>query len=92
MDKHSSNQDRLNQKEAIERNRGESMTTMSLRIEDEQARALNALAMAEEATVSEVIRDAIADLIEKRRGDKDFQERLKRAVERNREALDLLAK
>jgi predicted transcriptional regulator len=68
------------------------MTTMSLRIEDEQARALNALAMAEEATVSEVIRDAIADLIEKRRGDKDFQERLKRAVERNREALDLLAK
>lgn len=68
------------------------MTTMSLRIEDEQARALSALAMAEEATVSEVIRDAIADLIEKRRGDKDFQERLKRAVERNREALDLLAK
>jgi predicted transcriptional regulator len=63
-----------------------------LRIEDEQARALNALAMAEEATVSEIIRDAIADLIEKRRGDKDFQERLKRAVERNREALDLLAK
>ncbi len=48
--------------------------------------------MAEEATVSEVIRDAIADLIEKRRGDKDFQERLKRAVERNKEALDLLAK
>jgi predicted transcriptional regulator len=68
------------------------MSTMSLRLEDEQARALNALAMAEETSVSEVIRDAIADRIEKRRGDKDFQDRLKRAVERNREALDLLAK
>ncbi len=68
------------------------MTTMSLRLEDDQARALNALAMAEEASVSEVIRDAIADLIEKRRADADFQERLKQAVERNREALDLLAK
>jgi len=68
------------------------MTTMSLRLEDGQARALNALAMAEETSVSEIIRDAIADLIEKRREDADFQERLKKAVERNREALDLLAK
>jgi hypothetical protein len=38
------------------------------------------------------IRSAVADRIEKRRNDKDFQARLKRAVERNREALDLLAK
>jgi predicted transcriptional regulator len=68
------------------------MTTMSLRMDDEQARALSALAMAEETSVSEVIREAISDRIEKRRADKDFQERLKRAVERNQEALDLLAK
>jgi predicted transcriptional regulator len=68
------------------------MTTMSLRLADEQARALNALAMADETSVSEVIREAIADRIEKRRKDKDFQARLARAVERNREALDLLAK
>ena len=72
--------------------KGEIMTTMSLRLEDEQARALNALAMAEEVSVSEVIRSAIADRIEQRRGDKDFQERLKRAVARNKETLDLLAK
>jgi predicted transcriptional regulator len=65
---------------------------MSLRLADEQARALNALAMADETSVSEVIREAIADRIEKRRKDKDFQARLARAVERNREALDLLAK
>ncbi|HEX4436104.1 MAG TPA: DUF6290 family protein [Solirubrobacteraceae bacterium] len=68
------------------------MTTMSLRLEDQQARALNALAMAEGTSVSEVIRSAIADRIEKRRGDKDFQQKLKQAVERNKEALDLLAK
>jgi predicted transcriptional regulator len=67
------------------------MTTMSLRLEDQQARALNALAMGEGTSVSEVIRSAIADRIEKRRGDKDFQQKLKQAVERNKEALDLLA-
>jgi predicted transcriptional regulator len=72
--------------------RNEQMTTMSLRLDDDQARALSALAMADETSVSEVIREAIADRIEKRRADKDFQARLKRAVERNREALELLAK
>lgn len=68
------------------------MKAMSLRLEDDQARAINALAMAEETSVSEVIREAINDRIEKRRADKDFQARLQRAVERNRKALDLLAK
>jgi Arc/MetJ-type ribon-helix-helix transcriptional regulator len=66
--------------------------TMSLRLPEEQAKALDALAMADETSVSEVIRDAITERIEKRRADKDFQGRLKRAVERNKEALDLLAK
>jgi predicted transcriptional regulator len=68
------------------------MTTMSLRLDDDQARALNALAMAEETSVSDVIREAVADRIEKRRNDKEFQARLKRAVERNQETLGLLAK
>ncbi len=68
------------------------MKTMSLRLEDDQARAINALAMAEETSVSEVIRTAIDERIAKRRADKDFQKRLKRAVERNQAALDLLAK
>ncbi|HEX4188962.1 MAG TPA: DUF6290 family protein [Solirubrobacteraceae bacterium] len=65
---------------------------MSLRLDDDQARALNALAMAEETSVSDVIREAVADRIEKRRNDKEFQARLKRAVERNQETLGLLAK
>jgi predicted transcriptional regulator len=68
------------------------MKAISLRLPDEQARALDALAMADETSVSEVIRSAIADRIEQRRTDEDFQERLRRAVERNREALALLAK
>jgi predicted transcriptional regulator len=68
------------------------MRAMSLRLQDEQARALDALAMADETSVSEIIRTAIAERIEKRRADKDFQARLQRAVERNKEALDLLAK
>lgn len=68
------------------------MKTMSLRLEDDQARAINALAMAEETSVSEVIRTAIDERIAKRRADKDFQKRLKRAVARNQEALDMLAK
>ena len=68
------------------------MTTMSLRLDDDQARALSAVAMAEETSVSEVIREAISDRIEKVRNDKGFQARLELAVERNREALELLAK
>ena len=68
------------------------MKTTSLRLEDDQARALDALALADEMSVSEVVREAINDRIEKRRADKDFQARLQRAVERNREALELLAK
>jgi predicted transcriptional regulator len=66
--------------------------TMSLRLDEEQARALDAVAMACETTVSDVVRDAITERIEKLRQDTDFQDRLKRAVERNKEALDILAK
>jgi predicted transcriptional regulator len=68
------------------------MRALSLRLPDEQAKALDALAMADETSVSEIIREAIAERIEKRRADKGFQDRLRRAVERNKEALDLLAK
>jgi predicted transcriptional regulator len=68
------------------------MKTTSLRLDDDQARALDAVAMANGTSVSEVIRDAIDERIAKSRADKDFQARLKDALERNREALELLAK
>lgn len=67
------------------------MKAMSLRLPDDQARALDAVAMAEEKPVADVVRGAIEDCIESCRNDPDFQERLSRAIERNREALELLA-
>jgi predicted transcriptional regulator len=66
--------------------------TMSLRLDEEQARALDAAAMAQETTVSEVVRDAIDERLKHLRNDEDFQARLKSALDRNREALELLAK
>lgn len=68
------------------------MKTLTLRLEDEKAQALDTLAMAEGASVSQVIRDAIDEQIEKRRNDKDFQKRLNDVYERNKAAFDLLAK
>jgi predicted transcriptional regulator len=68
------------------------MKTMSLRLDDEQSRQLDAVAMADRTSVSEVIREAIAERIEKRRNDKDFQARLREVIKESKEALDLLAK
>jgi predicted transcriptional regulator len=68
------------------------MKTLTVRLDDEKARALDTLAMAEGASVSQVIRDAIDEQIEKRRNDKDFQKRLNDAFARNKAAFELLAK
>ena len=68
------------------------MKTTSLRLDDEQARALDALARTEGTSVSEVIREAINDRIAKRRADEAFQAKLRQTMEESREALELLAK
>jgi predicted transcriptional regulator len=68
------------------------MATKSIRIPDEQAVALEAVAMANETTVSEIVRDAISDRLAVLRKDKNLQARLDAAVERRRGALELLAK
>jgi predicted transcriptional regulator len=68
------------------------MKTLTLRLEDEKAQALDTLAMAEGSSVSQVIRDAIDAQIEKRRNDEEFQRRLNEAFERNKAAFELLAK
>jgi predicted transcriptional regulator len=47
--------------------------TMSLRLDEEQAKQLDAVAMACETTVSEVVRDAISERIDKLRKDTDFK-------------------
>lgn len=66
--------------------------TMTLRLSDEQAEKLETLARVEGIPVSEAVRDAIDQRIEARRKDKAFQGRLKRMVEENARALELLAR
>ena len=51
------------------------MATKSIRIPDEQAVALEAIAMANETTVSEIVRDAISDRLAVLRKDKNLQAR-----------------
>lgn len=66
--------------------------TKTIRIPDEQAAALEAVAMADETTVSEIVRDAISERLAVLSKDKKLQARLDAALERRRGALDLLAK
>lgn len=65
--------------------------TMSLRLDDAQAKALEAMARVDHVPVSEAIRTAIDERIAARRADRDFQKRRKQLLDENREALDLLS-
>jgi predicted transcriptional regulator len=65
--------------------------TMTLRLPPEQAADLETVARADNVHVSDAVRQAIAEHIERRRRDKEFQARLERLIEQNREALERLA-
>ena len=65
---------------------------MSLRLPEDKAAELAAIARTDEMPVSEVVREAIDNHIATRRADKDFQKRLKRRLEEDREVLERLAK
>jgi post-segregation antitoxin (ccd killing protein) len=65
---------------------------MTLRLSDEQAADLEAMARVDDVPVSEAVRVAIAERIERRRKDGKFQARLRRLLEENRRALERLAK
>lgn len=69
-----------------------SVKTMSLRLSEEKAEELAAIARADETPVSETIREAIDNHIAARRADKEFQARLKRRLEEDREVLERLAR
>jgi predicted DNA-binding protein len=66
--------------------------TMSLRLEEEKAVELAAIARTDDQPISETLREAIDRHIEARRNDKDFQTRLKRRLEEDREVLERLAR
>jgi predicted transcriptional regulator len=68
-----------------------SRKAMSLRLSDDMAAELAAVARAEDIPISEVVRKAIEHHITARRADKAFKARLKKRLEEDREVLERLA-
>jgi predicted transcriptional regulator len=64
---------------------------MTLRLTDDQAEALEAVAAADGVPVAEAARTAITEHIERRRKDKAFQARLKASIDRHQRILERLA-
>jgi predicted DNA-binding protein len=64
---------------------------MSLRLPEDKAAELAAIARTEEMPVSEVVREAIDKHIADCRGNKEFQERLKRRLKEDKALLERLA-
>jgi hypothetical protein len=64
---------------------------MTLRLNDEQAAELEAIARVENVPIAEEVRKALAEHIARRRRDRAFQARLKASMKRNQEILDRLA-
>ncbi len=65
---------------------------MTLRLEDELARELEAVARVEDITVSEAVREAIAKHVQVKRADRAFQARLDRFMNGNQSILERLAR
>jgi hypothetical protein len=65
---------------------------MTLRLSAAQADELEAVARAEGISVSDAVREAIAEHIDRKRKDKAFRERLRAVMERDREILERLAR
>jgi predicted transcriptional regulator len=66
--------------------------SMTLRLDDERAATLELIARAEDKTMTDAVRAAIDALIEDRRKDKAFMERLRERHERERALYERLAK
>jgi predicted transcriptional regulator len=65
--------------------------TMTLRLDDERAAALELIARADDQNLNDAVRSAIDTHIAERRKDKDFRERLRRRHEAERELYERLA-
>lgn len=65
---------------------------MTLRLSDELAADLEAMARVDDVPVSEAVRVAIDERIKARRSDKQFQARLRRLMAENQRALERLAR
>lgn len=65
--------------------------SMTLRIDENLAERVRTIAEVEESSVSDVIRDALAEHVERRRRDPEFQAMLERNLRRHEELLSMLA-
>ena len=65
---------------------------MTLRLSTEQADELEAVARAEGIRVSDAVREAITEHIERKRKNKAFRDRLHALMDRDREILERLAR
>jgi hypothetical protein len=63
----------------------------TVRLPEDQAEDLEAVAQVDGLSVAEEIREAITERVAQRRADKAFQSRLREAIEQNRRALERLA-
>lgn len=68
------------------------MKAMTLRLPDDTAAELEAVARADETSVSDAVRQAIEQHIAARRQDAEFKARLRKIIEEDREVLERLAR
>ena len=64
---------------------------MTLRMDEALAENVQSIAEVEGSTVSDVIRSAISEHVDRRRADPEFQKLLKRNMERHAQLLSMLA-
>lgn len=64
---------------------------MTLRLPEDKAAELEAVARADEMPVSEAVREAIDRHIEERRNDKEFRDRIRKQMKESEQVLKRLA-
>jgi predicted transcriptional regulator len=75
---------------ALER-QGDAAKSMTLRLDRELADRVEALASVEDRTVSDVVREALAEHVERRRSDPQFREMLEANLAKHERLLRMLA-
>lgn len=67
------------------------MKNMTLRMEEGLAENVQAIAEVEGTTVTDVIRTAVSEHVDRRKADPEFQKMLRRNIERHAQLLSMLA-
>ena len=64
----------------------------TVRLPDDEAADIEALARAEGLSLNETVRTALVEAIQKRRADPEFKDRVRRIIKEDRELLERLAR